>query len=207
MQYQFHDQKLGQVREWWTAPFRHEDSWFQEGEVKVLWNHTFSSCKWETLGCRPVGHDQWNIRLIWIPDPQGHIFSLVFTFPPLLLVFLFSVITRQSLQQNSLKHSLKFWNWADAIRSACTAGHGGHLMELAQSLALFSHCCCPVVLWLPAMELFQCRRVWANEELLCSLNPASASKERKINYKVACAVVQLLEDLSSWYPICYWMGF
>lgn len=126
-------------------------------------------------------------------------------FPP--LVFLLSVITRQSLQQSSLKHSLKFWKWADAIRSACTAGHGGHLVELAQSLALFSHCCCPVALWLPAMELPQCRRVWANEELLCNSNPARASEERKINCKVVCAVVQLLEDQSSWEPIYYWMAF
>lgn len=68
-------------------------------------------------------------------------------------------------------------------------------------------CCCPVALWLPAMELPQCRRVWAKEELLCSSNPTPASEERKINHKVVCAVVQLLEDQSSWESIYYWMAF
>lgn len=72
-------------------------------------------------------------------------------FPP--LVFLFSVISRQSLQQSSLKHSLKFWKRADAIRSACTAGHEGHLVELAQSLALFSPA---AVLWLFGFLLWSC---------------------------------------------------
>lgn len=54
-------------------------------------------------------------------------------------------------------------------------------MELAQSLVLFSHCCCPMALWLPAMELPQCRRVWANEILICNSNHASASEEKQIN--------------------------
>lgn len=57
-------------------------------EVKVLWNHALSSCKWETPGCRAVGHDQWSIRLFWIPVPQGHSVSLVFTFFPHCFPFL-----------------------------------------------------------------------------------------------------------------------
>lgn len=109
--------------------------------------------------------------------PQGHAVSLVFS-----LFSCFPYLSfHQSLQQRSLKYSLKFWNWAEAIKSGCAADRGGHLMELAQSLVFFGHCCCPMALWLLAMELPQCGRVWANELLICNSNSASASEERKRN--------------------------
>lgn len=175
---------MGQVRERWIAPFRDEDSWSQKGEVKVKPQFV----KLQVGDTRMQGCGTWSVEHQAFLNPcatGAHCQPGLHIFPP--LVFLLSVTTKQSLQQSSLKYSLKFWKWADATTSVCTTGHGGHLVELAQSLAFFSHCWCPVALWLPVMELPQCRGVWANEELLCNSN--SALKERKINHKVVCPVV------------------
>lgn len=142
-------------------------------EVNVLWNPRLCQA------ARGSDQDtQKSTSLLWIPVPQEHILSTWFSSSFCGFPFL---SFHKSLQQSSLKYSLKFWNWADAIESGCSADHRGHLMGLAQSRVLFSHCFCPMALWLPATELPHCRRVWASELLICNSNRASAPEERKMN--------------------------
>lgn len=163
-------------------------------EVNALWNQTLSSCRWETLGCKAAACDaQWCTGLIWIQCHRGTLPA----WSPLFFSFSFSLFSPEFTAESPkicpqiLELSRRNQKWPHCWSWGTSHGAGTEpcARPLLSSYGSLAPCYGvawaqkSLSKWATNLQFKPCLCIWREE-----------NKPKLF----VCAVVQLLEDHSSW---------